>query len=219
MASSSRARATGSWKRRPIRWIPKLVAFLGNQGTRRRRNSSGAACDLAVLDPCLAPPNRRCPFARNRTSADHVDSATCPRRKASAGGARPGLPGEITACSCTDRRRRDRRHRALPEGHRPAGHHRRRVPPHLLSCRLPAAARRRGDQAAVPRLSTPTARRPGAAIDAWSARCATRKTSRRPTSRSSRRSRPGHTPKVTIPSPTMLPFAKKPLCRPAHHQT
>ena len=44
------------------------------------------------------------------------------------------------------RGRRDPRHREVPGGPRPARHHRRRVPPHLLPHRLPDQARGRRDQ-------------------------------------------------------------------------
>ena len=77
--------------------------------------------------------------------ADHVGSFLRPKYLLEA--REQKAKGEISAGRAAQGRGPgDRRDRQVPGGRRPAGDHRRRVPPHLLPHRLPRAARRRQDR-------------------------------------------------------------------------
>ena len=80
--------------------------------------------------------------------ADHVGSFLRPKALLDAREAAPQAGTIDARRAARGRGRGDPRHRALPGGPRPARHHRRRVPPHLLPHRLPrrssTASRRKG---------------------------------------------------------------------------
>ena len=145
---------------------------------------------------------------RSRRFAPTTSAVSCARRSCSmrASSSRQGTID--AAAAARGRGRRDPRHRQVPGGPRAAGHHRRRVSPHLLPHRFPdAAARRRDPRRHRRQLSQRRGqRRLRAAGDAGHGQGAITR------SRSScddfefLKSVTTRTPKVTIPSPTMLHF-------------